>query len=387
VALVRPLVTARRPAGLALGFLALAGAIALLYFGRLFFMTLVSAVILAFILDPFVLLLGRLRVPRATASFVVCAAALLLLYLAGLGLYTQVADLVEELPKYQQRVNDLVDSVLARVESFEKSVYELVVPKRFREQPGPPAQAQAAPVARAGRRVRTQPTPPLPPPVQEVRIRQERPPIVSYLAEHFGSLYQVGLMASFVPFLVYFMLSWQQHIQRRFLELFDEPARVVAARSLGGVARMVRAFVLGNLLLGLLLTAASALLFWAFWLPYPLLMGSLSGFLSLIPYIGLPLAILPAVVSALPVYSAMTPYLLLSGIVALFHLIALNLLYPKLVGPRVHLNPLVVTVALMAWSALWGPMGLILAIPLTAAVKAVCDNVPRLEPYGKLLGD
>jgi predicted PurR-regulated permease PerM len=159
------------------------------------------------------------------------------------------------------------------------------------------------------------------------------------------------------------------------------------ARSLAGVARMVRAFMLGNFLLGLLLTAATALLFRAFWLPYPLLMGSISGFLSLIPYIGLPLAILPAIVSALPVYNAMTPYLLLSGAVALFHLIALNLLYPKIVGPRVHLNPLVVTVALMAWSALWGAMGLILAIPLTAAIKAVCDNVPRLEPYGRLLGD
>jgi len=363
----------------------LSGVTALLYFGRLFFITFASAVILAFMLDPFVVLLGRLRIPRATASFLVCAVALLLVYLVGLGLYTQIADLVDELPKYQQRVNDLVDSVVARIEAIEKSVYELVVPRRFRE----PSRAEApvqTPAPRTSRRTRT-PAVPLPPPVQEVRIRQERPPIVAYLAEHFGSLYQVGLMASFVPFLVYFMLSWQEHIHRRFLQTFDESARVVVARSLVGVARMVRAFVIGNFLLGLLLTAATALLFWAFWLPYPILMGSLSGFLSLIPYIGLPLAILPAILSALPVYNAMTPYLLLAGGVALFHLIALNLLYPKLVGPRVHLNPLVVTVALMAWSALWGPMGLILAIPLTAAIKAVCDNVPRLEAYGKLLGD
>lgn len=375
----------RTPVNLAGGTLALAGVAALLYFGRLFFITLISAVVLVFMLDPFVVLLARLRIPRATASFLVCAVALLLVYLAGLGLYTQIADLVDELPKYQQRINDLVDGVVARVEAVEKSLYELVVPKRFREHTRvePPVQA---PAARKTARARTA-SPPLPPPVQEVRIRQERPPVLSYVAEHFGSLYQVGLMASFVPFLVYFMLSWQEHFHRRFLQLFDESARVVAARTLSGVARMVRAFVVGNFLLGLLLTAATALLFWAFWLPYPLLMGSLSGFLSLIPYIGLPLAILPAVISALPVYNAMTPYLLLSGAVALFHLIALNLLYPKLVGPRVRLNPLVVTVALMVWSALWGPMGLILAIPMTAAVKAVCDNVPRLAAYGRLLGD
>ncbi len=65
---------------------------------------------------------------------------------------------------------------------------------------------------------------------------------------------------------------------------------------------------------------------------------------------------------------------------AFFHLLALNLLYPKLVGSRVHLNPLVVTVALMFWGAIWGGLGLVLAIPVTAGIKAVCDNVSGLEP-------
>ncbi len=383
-AIVQPL-RARRPRNVVGGLTALLAAGALLYFGRHFFITLICAVVVAFLLEPFVATLTRLRLPRATASFIVCSLALLAVYFAGFGLYTQLADLVEDLPKYQERVNALVDRVVARVETIERSVYELVVPRRFREQQKVEPTAAPAP-ARTTRRTRTAPAQPAPV-VQEVRIRQEQPPLVSYLAAHLGSFYQIALMASFVPFLVYFMLSWQEHLRRRFLELFDEAARQVAARSLAGVARMVRAFMVGNFLLGVLLTAATSLLFWAFWLPYPLLMGTISGFLSLIPYIGLPLALLPAVISALPVYDAMTPYLLLGGAVALFHLIALNLLYPKLVGPRVHLNPLAVTVALMGWSALWGAMGLILAIPLTAAIKAVCDNVPRLEPWGRLLGD
>jgi predicted PurR-regulated permease PerM len=71
----------------------------------------------------------------------------------------------------------------------------------------------------------------------------------------------------------------------------------------------------------------------------------------------------------------------------LLHVLALNLLYPKLVGSRVHLNPLVVTVALMVWGFLWDAAGLVLAIPLTAGIKAVCDNVHSLRPYGRFLGD
>jgi predicted PurR-regulated permease PerM len=51
------------------------------------------------------------------------------------------------------------------------------------------------------------------------------------------------------------------------------------------------------------------------------------------------------------------------------------------------LNPLVVTIALLFWGAVWGGIGLILAIPITAGLKAVCDNVDSLKGYGELLGD
>jgi predicted PurR-regulated permease PerM len=194
-------------------------------------------------------------------------------------------------------------------------------------------------------------------------------------------------MASFVPFLVYFMLSWREHIHRGFLQLFQGDARVMAAKSVAGIAAMVRAFVVGNCALGVLLAISSTAVFWWFNLPYPFLVGPLSGLLSLVPYIGLPLAMIPPFVAALAIYNNVATYAALLTIVAVLHLIAMNLLYPKIVGPRVHLNPLAVTIALMFWSVLWGAPGLVLAIPLTAGIKAVCDHVNRLEPIGKLLGD
>jgi predicted PurR-regulated permease PerM len=122
-------------------------------------------------------------------------------------------------------------------------------------------------------------------------------------------------------------------------------------------------------------------------LPYFLLVGPISGFLSLIPYIGLPLAMIPPFFVALPVHDHLTPYLIIGAVVSFYHLLALNLLYPKMVGARVHLNPLAVTVALMFFGILWGGIGLVLAVPAAAGIKAVCDNVPSLQPYGKLLGD
>jgi predicted PurR-regulated permease PerM len=367
-----------KPNKLSGGLISLTASIALLYYGRLFLVTLCTAVIINFILEPFVGLLIRARVPRALASFIVCSCAVCAVYFAGLGVYRQGATLVQDVPKYAQRIADVSEGAVTTLESIEQAAYRMVVPKPQT------ATVQSAPIKR---RKRPEPVELVTPDVQEVRIRPERTPIGDFIHSHVGALYETMMVVSFVPFLVYFMLSWRDYIRPAFLQLFEGPSRVVAATTVDGIASMVRAFVVGNFLLGLLLAFASTVFFWVFSLPYPMLIGPLSGFLSLVPFIGAPLALAPPLLAALPVYSTPGPYLIIVGGVALFHLLAMNLLYPKIVGPRVHLNPLVVSLALMFWSVLWGAAGLILAIPLTAGIKAVCDHVKTLEAYGRLLGD
>jgi predicted PurR-regulated permease PerM len=375
--------------------IALAGFIAVLYFGQAFFITLVFSTVIALILEPLVDLFVHAHLPRTLASFLVCSISLLLLYLACLGFYTQAVGLIEDLPNYSQKINEISGALVQKVEAKERATYQVLAPKRVREQQKAQDQAQEQRSQAAKRKRRTTesinlPEPPSlfePVPVPEVRIRPERSLIMEYIYSHARDFYQAGLMASFVPFLVYFMLSWRDHIYRGFLRLFHERERLAAGRSMQGIASMVRAFVAGNFLLGLMLALISSLLFWILRLPYFLLVGPLSGFLSMIPYIGLPLALLPPALAALTSYSTLTHYLILATVVSFLHLLASNLLYPKVVGSRVHLNPLVVTVALMFWATIWGAAGLMLAIPLTAAIKAVCDNVESLQPYGKLLGD
>jgi predicted PurR-regulated permease PerM len=371
-------------AGIAI--LAIAAGIALLYFGRVFFITMVVAITIAFLLDPVVTAFVKLRVPRAVASFIVCSSALLILYLLGLGLYSQFSGFVDELPAYSQRMNDMVDNIATRVDEVEKRTYQVVIPKRFQEAATP---ASGNSVPEPGRRRRgSKPVEVLvPPAIPEVRIHSEPTPLLTYVYGYIRSFYDVLLMASFVPFLVYFMLSWRDHMRRSFLYLFKGSERQMIGKSWEGVADMVRAYVIGNFILGLLLATISSAFFFSIGLPYWPLIGPLSGFLSLVPYVGLPMAMIPALAAGLIVYTQPTYYVIIAVVVSVLHLTAMNLLYPKVVGSRVHLNPLVVTVALMFWGTLWGGVGLLLAIPITAGIKAVCDNVTRLHGYGKLLGD
>jgi predicted PurR-regulated permease PerM len=384
--LIAPEVT--RSAGLtSIKILALAASIALLYYGHVFFITVLIASIIAFLLDPIVTVFVKLRLPRAVASFIVCSIALLTLYLMAVGLYTEFSGFAEEFPTYSQRMNDMVDSVATQVDRMEKQTYQVMMPKRFQEKEPQPAGTPPPDSARRKRAAKPVDQATAPSTIPEVRIHPEPAPILSYVYGYLSSFYDVVLMASFVPFLVYFMLSWRDHMRRSFLYLFSGPGRQVAGKSWEGVANMVRAYVIGNFILGLLVSLVSCIFFFSIRLPYWPLIGPLSGFLSLVPYVGLPLAILPPMLAGLITYTQPAIYVMIAVVIAMLHLTAINLLYPKLVGARVHLNPLVVTIALMFWGTLWGGIGLLLAIPITAAFKAVCDNVSSLQGYGKLLGD
>jgi len=370
---------------IAMPIVALGAIVAILYLGRVLFITSIAAVIIAFILEPLVTLLMRARLPRSVAAFVACCFALFCLYIVGLGAYSQLTLLSHDLPTYGQRIGDIVEGARVRIQGVEKQTYRLFLPARQKEQLEEEEQRGQKAAEKKRKKGDTAPVTP-PAAAGQGPTPESRAPIGDYIYSNLSSFYEILLMISFVPFLVYFMLSWRDHINRAFLQLFQGEARVVAARSLAGIADMVRAFVVGNFLVGLMLAIISSSMFYAIHLPYPLLVGPLSGLLSLVPYIGLPLAAIP------PLFAALGPnvvgiYVAVVLSVGILHLIALNVFYPKVVGSRVHLNPLVVTFSLMIWGFLWNAAGLLLAIPLTAGLKAVCDNVKELRPIGKFLGD
>src|ERR1039458_1953235 len=138
---------------IALPILALGVVIAILYLGRLFFITSLIALTIAFILEPFVALLMRIRFPRSLASFVVCSFALALLYVIGMGAYSQLSGLYDELPKYGQSIGDLVDGIQQKINAMEDQTYKVLVPARQRqEEERRKQQEQALAAARKGKK-------------------------------------------------------------------------------------------------------------------------------------------------------------------------------------------------------------------------------------------
>jgi predicted PurR-regulated permease PerM len=364
--------------------IALAAAVALLYFGRDFFVTLIVSAVFAFLLDPVVVLVMKLKLPRPAATTLVLGLAFIGGYLLVAMAWSQFATFAEDLPSYSAHVSEIWTRTNEDIDRLEQRSLDVLVPKSLRQpsqpQPKPPDSSKK-------RRKATSANDNLPPPIQEVRIHTDPSPAIRVIYTYVSGYFHVLVMASFVPFLVYFMLSWRDHFNKSILRLFEGEQRYQVGRTWIGIGHSTRAYVLGNFLLWVFLSCISAIAFFWLGVPYWPVVGPLSAFFSLVPYVGLPLALIPPVLAAIAIPNRFKIILTIVVVTSAFHVFVMNFLYAKVIGRRVRLNPLIVTVALMFWGIVWGGVGLLLAVPITAAIKAICDNIESLEPYGKLLGD
>lgn len=332
----------------AMNIIGITGILALCYYGEAILAVMLISVLLAFVLAPVVDFLSWLHLPRGLGAFVAILLLLAALMTTVYYSYNEAVVLLQDLPKYTTRLREEVMRFSKQAESLETLGEE-------------------------------------PEEKDVIKVRQATQ-WNDLLTRGFGSAGTLLLACSFVPFLTFFMLTWQQHVRSTTVMLFPLENRNTVYVTLGLISAMIRSFMVGNMLIGLALGAVSTLVFGVLHLPFFYFVGFISGFLSLVPYMGLLLAIVPPVFVGLghvEVADLLTIVVTVLGL----HMIALNVLYPKFLGNRLQLNPLAVTMSLLVWGSLWGAMGLLLAIPITGAMKIVFDHVESLKPYGAWLGE
>jgi len=334
--------------------IAIAAAVGLIYLLKLVLVTILFSALLAFALDPMVVALAKIRVPRAIGS----AIALLLFVALSLALtfffYNRAMDFLDELPQYSVTIRENLQKLQAQADKLENSTRSLM-PEGKGKKPIP-VQVQQAPGLTK---------------------------LISSGASQFGDL---ALAIGFVPFLIYFMLTWKSHIHSATLAVFPKEKRLVAYRTIGRISEMVRSFIVGNLVVGLLNAAASTLIFGYVHLPYFYFLGVISAFVGLVPYLGLFFALLAPLAAGMGVLTKTQLFIVFVTVIVL-HLVSMNVLYPKVIGRRLRLNPLAVALSLLFWAWIWGAFGLILAVPLMAATKIICDYIEPLQGLGSWLGD
>lgn len=341
----------QRTAGLAV--LSTAAAVALLYYGRPLFVTLAFALFLAFAMRPFVSLLERAGVPRVLAILLLIFLLVGGVVLLVINVTAQFNDLYDQLPRYQIRIRELLSNVMSFID-------------RLRERMGSilPEDARG---------------------VREVKISESPLETTRAFMARIGATLHFLLYAAAVPFLTFFMLKDREKFGRVLEGMFARSRRF-GGDVTGAVSAKMTSYALGLSFVMLIMASATTVALMILRVNYYYLLGPLAGLAILVPYVGVLFSTIPAVAVAFFQYGMSKAFIVLIVYMCLQFLEG-NVLTPFIVGGKVRLFPLTVMVAFIFWGMLWGVAGAMLAVPMTSAIKVVCEHVRGLEGLARLLGE
>jgi predicted PurR-regulated permease PerM len=352
-----------------------------LYVAREVLLPLTLAVLLSFVLTPALRLLRRLKVPRALSVALVVAFAFLIILAVGWIISLQVTQLAAELPQYQTRLSEKIDRFQ---KSFSNAAFITEINNAFTRveqelaSPKPDTSVGAVP----------------PPPEQvgdqkpvPVEIHKSSPKPLELFQELAGTVLPPLVMGGIVLLFVIFILLQREDLRDRLIRLLGatDLQRATAAVT-DAASRLSKYFlrqVLINSAFGLFITFG----LWLIGIPTPIVWGILATLMRFVPYIG------PYVAAAFPLLLAIVvnpgwgTFLLTGTFYLVSELIMGQVVEPLVYAQGTGLSPVAVVLSTVFWTWLWGPIGLVLATPLTVVVVVLGRHLEGLKFLEIMLSD
>jgi predicted PurR-regulated permease PerM len=327
------------------------------FFASSFCITLLLAAFLAILVDPLVTSLERLHVPRSVSAATIIVAGMLFFCFLTYSSYNRVSNLVDAMPQYADRIRGAIRPLSQKIARVQETAVTL--------NPETPTNPNAKKIA-------------------EVKVN-EPPSWPSYIIRGVGPVWGAVIIIGVVPFLMFFNLLRKDQMNQRLESSLG--AMIDVPQFVRRVTKMVRGFAVGNLLIGSGMAAVTVVVLLTLKIQGAVVLGIVSGFLNLIPFLGVVLAVLVPVAAALLQFDTAGPFAIIVLTVICLHIISANFLIPKIIGSRVNIGPVAATAGILFWGWLWGVMGILLAVPLTAFVKILADSHPSLIHISNLLAE
>ena len=356
---------------MALTVLAFAAAIMLARYMREVLIPFVLAGLVFYALDPIVDWLQRLRVPRAIG-----AGLALLLVIAGAGATAysfedEALEVIVELPAAARKMRA---AWAANGETAEPSALEKVQDAARELEKTAAAAASGAPT---------------PPGVDRVQVEEPLFRASEYL--RWGSIGMITLLGqtALVLLLTYFLLVNDELLKRKLVENIGPTLtrKKITVQILNDIGSQIERFLLVQILASAIVAIATGFALSWFGLRHAWIWGLAAGIFNVIPYFG------PLVVSAglgivgYVQFGTAAEALGIAGLAFIITTVEGYWLTPSLTGRVAQINRVAIFAGLLFWTWLWGMPGMLLAVPMLMATKAVCDRIEDLQPIGRMLGD
>ncbi|MBC7386269.1 MAG: AI-2E family transporter [Cryobacterium sp.] len=330
--------------------------LALMYFASAVLVPITMALLVALFLDPFVTRMSKLKMSRLVATSV---AMLIFFSAAVLGIqavYKVGKRAMEQAPQYITKTQQIITAIERQTGEFQKSMAGPAEPSRVTT-------------------VETE--------IQRVEVVDGASYWRSLVLKAMGSVFEIVSIALFVPLLAFYFLADKSNL----LESFNTLAgRIFYLPKLNkDLPQMMRAFFNGNLVGGLVLVVLHFSLFIFLGLKNALALSFVSGFLNLVPLVGAPVAMILPVAQALVQWNDPLLFVTLVAGIVVFHFFVGNVILPQFIGTRINVNPASLIFGLLFWGWIWGAMGFLIAIPLTATIKILLECNSAARPIANLL--
>ena len=309
------------------------------------------AAIFSISLKPLMESLEKKRLPRTVAMFLVFLVLGLFFYLFGQILFTSSKPLISSLPAYKDKLTVILGGIISQLSGLAETLDIRVEQIDIQTLAGATTNTADA--------------------------------LSVFLKSFLGFLGNAGL----VLLLMLFMLSGKGNLASKIKVAYSEDRASRIMDSLHSMATQIRKYIWVKLIMNAITGLLTSLITWILGVDFPVFWGLLAFFVCFIPSIGAVIAIgAPFILSLLQFDSFFIPVLVLILLGIVYALMG-SIVEPKFMSATLNLNVLLILIALIFWGLVWGPMGMILAIPLTTIIKIIFSNVHALKPISILMGD
>ena len=357
--------------------------VATLYVGREVFVPIALAILLSFVLAPLVRTLQDWHVPRAFSVIGVVLLAFLVIFALGGVIATQVAELANDLPRYETNMRAKIKSLRGTATTNRTLERAADVLQDLGKELNKPKDATPASVASpASNTLTANEAKPIP-----VEVRQPPPTTLESISALISPLLNPLMTTGIVIIFVIFTLLQREDLRNRLIKLAGSHDLQKTTAALDDAARRLSRLFLSQLALNASLGLAVGAGLWIIGIPSAVLWGILTGILRFVPYIGTFISAVFPLTLAVAVDPGWTLLLWTAAMFFILEPLASHMIEPHLYGRSTGLSPLAVVVSATFWTALWGPIGLVLATPLTICLVVMGRHVDSLKFLDVMFGD
>ncbi len=343
--------------------------IASLYLAQAVLIPVALAILLTFLLSPVASALERIKFGRLPSVILVVVLTFSLLGGIGWIVTLQFGSLANELPKYTGNIRQKVADVRGAgkggaLEKVQKTVEEVTSEIHKGDEP--------------------------------TKAKDERRPVIVQPVESFafwpvplavGPIVERFASAGLVIVLVIFMLIQREDLRNRLIRLMGYRRLTFTTRALEEAGQRISRYLLMQTIINSTFGLAVGLALYLIGMPYAALWGFFAAVLRFIPYVGpFAAAIMPSALS-LAVFEGWLWPILVVGIIVFLELCCNMVLEPLLYAESAGVSGVGLLVAVAFWTWLWGPVGLVLATPLTVCVVVFGKYVPQMDFIAVLISD